>query len=102
MTDIAKRLRSKNCCDSGCRRGEAAEEIKRLQELVETLSWTHKQIKRLSLQEIEKLQGALELGRKMRLTQVAYFKDRSRDMLIASKMAEAEFDKACAALGGDR
>lgn len=53
-------------------------------------------------EEISKMRAALELGRKMRMTQAAYFKDRSRDVLIASKMAETEFDKAIrAALGGE-
>lgn len=38
------------------------------------------------------------LGIDMRAKQKAYFKTRSREALIASKEAEAEFDKAAAAI----
>jgi hypothetical protein len=37
---------------------------------------------------------AARLGRAMRQAQAAYFKDRSRENLIASKQAEAAFDRA--------
>lgn len=44
------------------------------------------------------LLDAVRLGRAMRAAQAAYFKDRSRENLIASKQAEAAFDKAAAAV----
>lgn len=57
-------------------------------------------IERLERQN-ECLRHAVDLGVKMRKAQAAYFKDRSQDNLIASKVAEADFDKAAkAAIGG--
>jgi hypothetical protein len=50
--------------------------------------------------EIERLDAVLKLGHDMRQKQAVYFKDRSKDNLIASKVAEAAFDKACKAMGG--
>jgi hypothetical protein len=43
---------------------------------------------------IEKLQAALQLAIEMRLTQKLYFKARTPDLLINSKMCEAAFDRA--------
>ena len=43
---------------------------------------------------IEALEAALRLGIDMRDKQKAYFKDRSKENLIASKQAEAAFDRA--------
>lgn len=39
-----------------------------------------------------RLREALQLGMKMRAAQRAYFSDRNRSNLIASKQAEEEFD----------
>lgn len=47
---------------------------------------------------VEPLHAALRLGAAMRAAQRAYFADRSRDNLIASKQAEAAFDVAAKAL----
>jgi hypothetical protein len=35
MTDIVERLRDKHCCDNGCHCDEAADEIERLESVVE-------------------------------------------------------------------
>jgi len=43
---------------------------------------------------IEQLESALRLGIDMREKQKAYFKDRSKENLIASKQAESAFDRA--------
>jgi len=43
---------------------------------------------------IEALEAALRLGIDMREKQKAYFKDRSKENLIASKQAESAFDRA--------
>lgn len=43
---------------------------------------------------IEALEAALKLAIEMRAHQKAYFKDRTKDALIDSKMAEAAFDRA--------
>lgn len=51
------------------------------------------QIERLH-EENERLQAALSLGVAMRAKQKIYFKDRSRENLIASKEAECVFDRA--------
>jgi hypothetical protein len=47
---------------------------------------------------IEELEAALKLATDMRAQQKLYFKDRTKDALIDSKMAEVAFDRA--ALGG--
>lgn len=47
-----------------------------------------------ALRRIEALEAALRLGIDMRNKQKAYFKDRSKENLIASKQAELEFDRA--------
>ena len=47
---------------------------------------------------VERLHAALRLGAAMRAAQRAYFAERSRDNLIASKQAEAAFDAATQAL----
>ena len=53
--------------------------------------------------EIERLREALRQGVTMRAAQKAYFADRSRENLIASKEAEKAFDVAArAALGEDK
>ena len=49
---------------------------------------------------IEALEKALRLGVDMREKQKTYFKDRSKENLIASKQAETAFDRA--ALGGKK
>jgi hypothetical protein len=49
------------------------------------------EIKRLNA-ENARLREALELGVKMRAAQCAYFSDRTRNNLIASKQVEEEFD----------
>lgn len=41
-----------------------------------------------------KLESTVRIGVDMRAKQTAYFKDRSRDNLIASKQAESAFDTA--------
>ncbi|WP_445505044.1 hypothetical protein [Microvirga sp. G4-2] len=41
-----------------------------------------------------RLEAAVRLGVAMRQAQAAYFKDRTRENLIASKVAEKEFDTA--------
>jgi len=43
---------------------------------------------------IEALEKALRLGVDMREKQKTYFKDRSKENLIASKQAETAFDRA--------
>ena len=43
---------------------------------------------------IEALEAALRLGVDMREKQKTYFKDRSKENLIASKQAETAFDRA--------
>ena len=43
---------------------------------------------------IERLEAALRLGVDMREKQKTYFKDRSKENLIASKQAETAFDRA--------
>jgi hypothetical protein len=43
---------------------------------------------------IEQLQAALQLAIEMRLLQKLYFKERTPDLLISSKMSEAAFDRA--------
>lgn len=43
---------------------------------------------------IEELEAALQLATEMRVMQKAYFKDRTKDALINSKMSEAAFDRA--------
>lgn len=40
------------------------------------------------------MEMALLVGQKMRAAQVRYFKTRSRDDLVESKMLEAQFDAA--------
>jgi len=53
--------------------------------------------------EIERLREALQQGVAMRAAQKAYFADRSRENLIASKEAERAFDVAArTALGEDK
>ena len=42
---------------------------------------------------IEELEAALQLATEMRVMQKAYFKDRTKDALINSKMSEAAFDR---------
>lgn len=49
----------------------------------------------------ECLRFAVETGVKMRKAQDAYFRHKTKDNLIAAKVAEADFDKAAkAAMGG--
>jgi hypothetical protein len=43
---------------------------------------------------IEQLENKLQLATEMRLTQKLYFKERTPDSLINSKMSEAAFDRA--------
>jgi len=43
---------------------------------------------------IEELEAVLRLGVDMREKQKTYFKDRSKENLIASKQAETAFDRA--------
>jgi hypothetical protein len=53
--------------------------------------------------EIERLREVVRQGVAMRAAQKAYFADRSRENLIASKEAEKAFDAAArAALGEDK
>jgi hypothetical protein len=47
-----------------------------------------------SAEKVCRAADLLELAIKMREAQRVYFKDRSRDNLIAAKQLEAEFDKA--------
>lgn len=47
--------------------------------------------------ENERLRHLFDLMVKVRRAQADYFKDRCRDNLIASKVAEADFDKAARA-----
>lgn len=47
--------------------------------------------------ENERLREALRLGADMRSAQSAYFKTKTKDALIASKVAESDFDKICRA-----
>lgn len=42
---------------------------------------------------IEQLENKLQLAIEMRLTQKLYFKERTPDLLINSKMCEAAFDR---------
>jgi hypothetical protein len=52
---------------------------------------------------VERLREVVRQGVAMRAAQRAYFKDRSRENLIASKEAEKAFDAAArAALGEDK
>jgi len=51
---------------------------------------------------IEELQVALQLAIEMRLTQKMYFKARTPDLLINSKMCEAAFDRAILEKTNDR
>jgi 1,4-alpha-glucan branching enzyme len=44
--------------------------------------------------EIVRLRATVQMGIKMRERQKAYFKTRTKDDLIASKQAEAAFDRA--------
>lgn len=44
--------------------------------------------------EIDRLHSIVALGVEMRAAQARYFKDRSKENLIASKQAETAFDKA--------
>jgi hypothetical protein len=48
----------------------------------------------ISADRIEELEAALQLATEMRVMQKAYFKDRTKDALINSKMSEAAFDRA--------
>ena len=53
-------------------------------------------------ERIEELQAALEEAVEMRALQKAYFKERKKDALIDSKLAETAFDRAAQALGLSR
>lgn len=93
--------------DQGLRDGYqmATDEIERLRDVDN--SWRTMMKETIELRsaveaENAKLRAALELARKMRATQVEYFKTRSRDMLIASKVAETLFDKEIAALNSEK
>ncbi len=80
MTDLVERLRQKTDCEI----------------LAHDLMWE-------AAEEIERLREALRRGVAMRAAQRAYFADRSRENLIASKEAEKAFDAAArAALGEDK
>jgi len=46
------------------------------------------------IKDIERLRAVVQAGVDMRHRQKAYFKTRSKEALIASKQAEAAFDKA--------
>lgn len=50
----------------------------------------------------DRLRHLLDLARAVRRAQAAYFKDRTKDNLIASKVAEADFDKAAKAYEGSK
>lgn len=52
--------------------------------------------------EIERLRDAVRLGVEARQAQRAYFKDRTQSNLVASKQAEAAFDKAARAALGEK
>jgi hypothetical protein len=56
--------------------------------------WAYKMAEKKYKSRIEQLEAALRLGVDMRHAQVTYFKDRSKENLIASKQAEAAFDRA--------
>lgn len=49
-------------------------------------------------EENEKLRHLAGLAVQMRAAQQAYFKSRTRDLLLAAKVAEADFDKMAKAM----
>jgi hypothetical protein len=53
-----------------------------------------KKILHEAVDRIDELEKKLELAIEMRLTQKLYFKERTPDLLINSKMCEAAFDRA--------
>ena len=57
------------------------------------------QIESKAADRIEELEAALKLAIEMRAQQNLYFKDRTKDALIDSKMAEAAFDRAALGAG---
>jgi hypothetical protein len=54
----------------------------------------YRKIMTAQVARIKELQAALQLAIEMRLTQKLYFKERTPDLLISSKMSEAAFDRA--------
>jgi hypothetical protein len=69
--------------------------VSRLREHAEQFGVSHvPNICDAAADRIEALEAALRLGIDMRDKQKAYFKDRSKENLIASKQAEAAFDRA--------
>ncbi len=58
------------------------------------VSWCNQEAMHNAADRIEALEAALRLGVDMREKQKTYFKDRSKENLIASKQAETAFDRA--------
>ena len=65
--------------------------LKRLREAA--LDYYYEDIIAAAADRIEELERKLRLAIEMRLTQKLYFKERTPDLLINSKMSEAAFDR---------
>ena len=59
MADIVERLRDKHCCDNGCHCDEAADEIERLNDIIQNMRYAEDEDKNRCVVENERLRAAL-------------------------------------------